>query len=77
MHPPAARRNRFNAVVMTGCYGSGVSMRRAAMHVGLVVIRGMLIHTTANTGASVIARYPDRISGHSIVGFYRHRTLDA
>lgn len=73
---PNGSEEPFDAVVMTGCFGSGASMRRAAMHVGLVVVPGYLIHTTANTGASVIARYPDRIAGHSIVGFYRHRTFN-
>lgn len=67
----------FDAAVMTGCYGAGPAMRRAKMHVGIVVSPGVLIHTTSNTGSAVLARYRDRMTSHSIVGFYRHRTLDA
>ena len=68
---------QFDAVLMTGCYGKGFGMRRATMHVGLVLRPGIMIHSTSNTGAAVIERYRERLIGHDIVGFYRHRTLDA
>lgn len=69
--------HELDGVLMTGCFGKGLDTRRAAMHVGIVIADGLLIHTTANTGASVIARYRDRMLGHSVVGFYRHRSIDA
>lgn len=66
----------FDVILMSGCYGKGFDMRRATMHVGLVLRPGIMIHSTSNTGAAVIERYRERLRGHDIMGFYRHRTLD-
>lgn len=66
---------QYDGVIMTGCYGEGRGMKRAAMHVGVVVAPGILIHTTEEVGSSSLLRYRERQAGHDIVSFYRHRSL--
>lgn len=65
----------LDGVYMTGCYGEGRDMKRAAMHIGVVIVPGVLIHTTEETGGAVLLRYRERRAGHDIVAFYRHRLL--
>ena len=65
----------LDPVIMSGCYGDGRNMKRAAMHLGVVVVPGVLIHTTEETGGAVLLRYRERRAGHDIVAFYRHRSM--
>jgi cell wall-associated NlpC family hydrolase len=71
----AGKERVFDGVLMTGCYGEGRGMKRAGMHVGLVVTPGILIHTTEETDSAVLMRYRERLAGHDIIAFYRHRFL--
>jgi probable lipoprotein NlpC len=67
----------LDGVLMTGCFGEGRATRRANMHVGVVVAPGWLIHTSSAIGAAALARYNERLLGHEVKGFWRHRELDA
>lgn len=65
----------LDGVMMTGCYGSGRQVRRAEMHVGVVVAPGWLIHTDKPLQSACMVRYRDVRFGHDITGFWRHVSL--
>lgn len=65
----------LDGVMMLGCYGRGAAMKRAAMHVGVVIGGGWLIHTNAEVGGSCLMRYQESQHARKIAGFWRHESL--
>ena len=65
-----------DAVHMVGYRPEGGRLRRNAMHVGLVVARGWLLHVEAGIDATVTNYRRDRLVSRRVLGFYRHRDLD-
>lgn len=65
----------LDGVIMTGCYGVGREMKRAPMHIGVVVAPGVLIHTSEETVFSSLLRYNEQRAKHDIVSFHRHKSI--
>ncbi len=69
----------FDAVEMRGIYQVRIDgkpvLRRANMHVGLVLAQGTLIHMERQVSSALGIYWRDRGVGSRIVGFWRHREL--
>lgn len=71
----ASAERPLDGVLLTGIVGQGRALQRAAMHVGVVVAPGWLLHIGEGAGVTVEGYGPGGRMRRRVVGFYRHRAL--